>query len=358
VKKSELRQLIKEIVNTILEDPDGVTMVDPKSGRKKTTNYMQVEHVDCVVIFCNYENSPTFFAYRPADRAVYCNDTALEQQIHDRVFQKELHPVFQGSYATHSQLKVVLGKALNDPVFGAYEYDKQVRLFHARIFKWEDQFVFSCWEKLKIMKKHQSLIDQFMRDMGYTVENMRFEPGDYTETFMTYQELFGNTKIPTSRDDDVALKWREQLHLNPDLKKVVLKLPPNKLQKAADKMGMPVAQLKHLAGTFHETLNESTSADRFFWMDPNGKFFPVPPYGHEFWATQYLIKIKRYPLNQDAYEAMERLRWYRIVFTEYMGKKTLSYDHSRNRPPSTLQLRAIKDLAIELGADETKPQVF
>ena len=357
MKKSELRQLIKEIVNTILEDADGIYWSDPVTGKEYETNYMAVETVDSVIIFCHYQGNPMFFAYRPADRTIYCNDVALEQRIHDVVFQKELHPVFQGSYAAHNQLKVVLSKALNDPLFVNNAY-RTHRIIHARVFKMEDQFVFSCWEKMSTIKNHKSLIDQFMSDLGYTAENLRFEPSNFPNKFLTYKETFSGTAKPASRDDDAILKWKEQLHLNPDLKKVVLQLPLNKLQKVAAKMEMPVAQLKYLAGTFHETLNESTEADRFYWMDPNGRMHPVPRYGHEEWAEKFLRQTGDSPKNYDVYEAMDKLRWYRVIFTEYMGKKIVSYDHPKLRSPSPRQLKAIKDLAIELGADEVEAQLF
>ena len=363
MKKSQLRQLIKEIVTTILEDPDGVHWSNPTTGKEYETNYMDVDTVDSVDIFCHYQGKPMFFAYRPADRGIYCSDWALEQKITEAVYQKELHPVFHGSYAAHGQLKGVLSRALNDPVFAgddatARAYGRENRLIHSRVFKVEDHFIFSCWEKKNVLQKYKSLIDQFMKDLGYTAENMKFEPADFMNRYLSYQEVFGGTEKQASEDSDATLKWKELLHLNPDLKKAVLKLPSNKIEKAAGKMGISVAQLNHLAATFRESLNESTEADRFYWMDPNAKLVPVPRYGHEEWAELFLKQTLQSPKDHDIYGAMDRLRWYRIIFTEYMGKKIVSYDHSRDRPPSSRQLRAIKDLAIELGADEVEAQPF
>lgn len=358
MKKSELRQLIKEIVSAILEDPDGIHWSDPVTGKEHETFYTAVETVDSVDIFCHYQGKPMFFAYRPAERGIYCSDVALEQQIHDIVYQKELHPVFQGSYASHNQLKVVLSKALNDLTFTNSNYDEQLRIIHSRVFKKEDQFVFSCWEKKAVLQKYKSLIDQFMKDLGYTAENLQFEPVDFMNRYLNYQEVFGGVEKPASQDDDATLKWKEMLHLNPDLKKAVLKAPENKLQKTADKMNIPLAQLKHLAATFRESLNESTEADRFYWMDMNGKMHPVPRFGHEFWATDFLSRLNKYPRDNDVYGAMAHLKWYRVVFTEYMGKKFITYEFPEGRPPSPRQVKAIKDLGIELGADEIEGRHF
>lgn len=119
---------------------------------------------------------------------------------------------------------------------------------------------------------------------------------------------------------------------------------------------MKKAQLKSLITEIVRLVLMETIQPKFWWLDPEGKFHKVPAYGHWDWAFTYLTKVIGIPeekAKKDAYGIMAKYhRFYRVVLTEYGGKTILEYESPKDYPPSPRQLKAIKDMAIELSADE------
>lgn len=106
-------------------------------------------------------------------------------------------------------------------------------------------------------------------------------------------------------------------------------------------------------------MNEQTQS-KFWWLDPDGKHHRVPMYGHWDWGFHFLTKMKGVPeqdVRNDVYGTMAEHGWFRLVLVEHMGKKIMEYDVPPvGKPrPTDRQRKAIKDLAIEEGADEIMP---
>ena len=103
---------------------------------------------------------------------------------------------------------------------------------------------------------------------------------------------------------------------------------------------------------------DNVNPPKFWWIDPDAKFHQVPAYGHWDWGKAFLHLKKGYSLedaNKEVYQKMAEHGWFRVVLTDYMGKTVLEYDQPKRHFPSNRQIKSIKDLGIEVGADEVKP---
>ena len=116
---------------------------------------------------------------------------------------------------------------------------------------------------------------------------------------------------------------------------------------------------------------ESTEGS-FWWLSPEGKFYPVPSQSHGDWARNYLIKdvglsleevdgwknLKNLTSRERVYESpyyvLINMGWMRVgtyqdwIDDEYI-EKVIEYDNKKGNIPSTFLVRKIKDLAIKKG---------
>lgn len=92
---------------------------------------------------------------------------------------------------------------------------------------------------------------------------------------------------------------------------------------------------------------------RAWWMDPQGKLFDVykddPRYGHFNWARDWL-KARNQKSESPAFVLIQD-GWIRITYNYYLNK-ILHFDHSKSRKPSNQQMREMRNIAIEIGAEK------
>lgn len=122
------------------------------------------------------------------------------------------------------------------------------RVTHSRIYDTSNGYVISFWEKHDVIKNNKSHIEKMLRDIGHDPKQLIYEVSNFDNHFFTYSQMFEDTVKKEPTTDDLSIELKQKLHLNPDLKKAFLKLPPNRLQKAADSLKMPLIQLKQMIG--------------------------------------------------------------------------------------------------------------
>ena len=119
-------------------------------------------------------------------------------------------------------------------------------------------------------------------------------------------------------------------------------------------------QLKTLVKEIVQIVNEQISP-KFWWLDPSGTLHQVPAYGHWDWALIYLTQKEHFDkeeVEKNVYGNMLKLGWARVALFEYNGRKALEYDVSKRRPLTPRQLKELKDIAIEEGAEEIIPHPY
>lgn len=96
---------------------------------------------------------------------------------------------------------------------------------------------------------------------------------------------------------------------------------------------------------------------KFWWMDPRGRLTRVMKLdsqtGHHESALQVLQAMGVTP-QQDIFKQMYDLGWLRIAFKGDRGTYVVEFSTTPNHQPSTRQIDALKDLAVELGAHEIR----
>lgn len=107
-------------------------------------------------------------------------------------------------------------------------------------------------------------------------------------------------------------------------------------------------------GMKRDTLNESGRPSKFWWMDSNGELTPVgseqhAPVGRQILKQKFRQEI---PPHQDAFQPMYSKGYVRVAFTGLMVGYILEINYNPKNPPSSLQWKALKDLAIETGATD------
>ena len=354
MKKSQLRTLINEIVKLVCEDPDLMVMDTPQG---QVRLYYTSEHdTKAVLFYWKINDTPTYFAYSPLKHFIFCSDPGIEEGIEEYFINNKTNYVNQGRTDSHGSIKQDLIPALGS--LGIY-YDYQTdRIAQGRLFGYGETYGCSFWEDFDDLKPIRSLIRQSIEAVGIDPDKVLYEPSDYTGDPLQAWEFYHETnKEKTSTGAEAA--ERERLHLDPEFKKKMLHLPPDRLKLAADKLGMTTIQLKQMLGRdIAETSiikEASSTAGAFWWMDPDAKLHKVPRFGHWDWAKIFL-KSRGIQVEDDKiYTTMASLHWYRVTFTEYGGKTTIEYDNPKKYPMDRRQVQAVKDLAIEQHADEVTP---
>ena len=127
-----------------------------------------------------------------------------------------------------------------------------MRLVHGRVFEVSGQLIMSCWEKSDRLRSQKSDIDKLMDISGIDPKKVLYETSDAPEEFSSYEDTFGSGSDKESSDkskrSDSEIERLEKLHLDANLKKKILKLPPNKFQLAADKLNISTIELKNWLG--------------------------------------------------------------------------------------------------------------
>jgi hypothetical protein len=84
--------------------------------------------------------------------------------------------------------------------------------------------------------------------MGKDITKALFEFPNYKDRFLTYNEAFASMKPVQALSKTVEKALMKIQHLSPDAKKALIDMPINKLEKAADKLGITTIELKQALG--------------------------------------------------------------------------------------------------------------
>lgn len=119
---------------------------------------------------------------------------------------------------------------------------------------WEDEenpgyYLCSFWQNNDAVKKYKTQISNAFTLLNVNIHNTVFEFIGNTGKFFSYGDSFGTQK-PAIKSELSAEQIKALLkiqHLSPAAKKALLSAyPANKLQLAADKLGITLAQLRHI----------------------------------------------------------------------------------------------------------------
>jgi hypothetical protein len=219
----------------INESPDGFTINGDYYGLDETPT-----NVDGVLSIYGHEGNVYYLFYERPRNRILTNDPEFEDQAGARYYY---------NIRSHDDLlRQFIGSPDDSQEKGFYDDEMgNERLVHGRMYRIKGQFIFSMWETMKEVRQNRKNIENILSELGYDPTQITYEVGDYDNKFFTYEQTFENT-APEPTVSDAARKFKEKLHLNPDLKKQFLKLPVNRLQMYADRLRMPTIQLKQLLG--------------------------------------------------------------------------------------------------------------
>ena len=367
MSKKDLKLLLKEIVKLRNESPDTVAIDNDE------IDFTNTENVESILFYYIMEGKTVYFSYVPRDRKIYCNNKEYEQIIADYVNEHKEWPVYQGDADTHGTvIRIIMKTSLGQL--------QRTRLIHARLFRFDETidrdetFVFACWESKEKLKSNLQIVEQSLKDSGIDPQKAMYEPQDYEGEHLTYSEIKGITNKEPTTDEKTA--WlKQQLHINPDLKKLFLNLPPNRYQSVADKLNMTTIQLRQLLGrdvaeTKTESLNrqqlklllkeivqqvlepedslEEIPYDKPYggWLDPDLNFHEVEIEGHRPWALTYLkthTSKKKFSVEETTYDKMYKLGFIRVI----ISGDTLYYEYEEGHLPEPKKIKALKDFAVE-----------
>jgi dTMP kinase len=130
-----------------------------------------------------------------------------------------------------------------------------------------------------------------------------------------------------------------------------LALESEKIKPFVKKWG--VDQTKWV-GMKRSTVNESEMVSKFWWMDPVGGLTPVPGYGHAQKAAEILDRKFGYHVRyvKDGIPELQKKGFLRIGCNGLWGQNQIEINYLVQ--PNSTQWTALKDLAIEMGADTIK----
>lgn len=194
----------------------------------------------------------------------------------------------------------------------------------------------------KLNNKQKSALEDFAHEEEMPVldDSGRISINS-TKEFYDRQQNIAEIKIPE--------KLRKSLGLCP------------KCGKALTTKGIGIWECKCGYNGPNKSLNE-TGKDvggwHYWWLDPNLKFHPVEHEGHSEFAWDYLTHEKHMQPDEikggDVYYIMYGLGWVRVGLARYMEKWILTFNYEPGKYPTNRQIKALKDLAIEKGADELR----
>lgn len=99
-----------------------------------------------------------------------------------------------------------------------------------------------------------------------------------------------------------------------------------------------------------EPLMEHGQPSKYWWMDKDGNTIPVGPEQHAPKGREIL----GLPISSGVYQEMYDAGYLRIAFTGYWGTYQIELNYNPHKPPSLRQWKALKDLAIEMGAESIR----
>jgi hypothetical protein len=248
-----------KLTNLLLEHPDHICA---KTGQ--CSDYRNPDHVLGVCSVFNIDSKKVWFAYSVKKRKIFSNVPEYEDKI-EKYIEENKHfsyndqaiAVATGNPVTHKGIRYLLNSIfrVNGGFVGA-----DAKYSSSRLYSIGKSIVLTFWEDKNFVLTEKEIVKAMVTVMGYDYKKISYEVINLDGEFFSWDELFEGKKSNINRSeisaDDIELL--KQLHLNPTVKKMLLKLPSNRLEKAADKLNIPVIKLKQLIGRdISESLDEA-----------------------------------------------------------------------------------------------------
>ena len=163
-------------------------------------------------------------------------------------------------YPIHPNIMFALEKAgLIRSIKSGYEYrnDRPDIPVNGRIWEIKNgdykMYLVSFWNRENHFHNFEEEIEGCLKLAGVnSLDECLFEFIDGQNKWLTYEEVTGKKSIDTTKDEEETIKQLLKIqHIDPKAKSVIKSLqgaPTNNLQKAADKLDIPLIKLKQLLG--------------------------------------------------------------------------------------------------------------
>ena len=195
------------------------------------------------------------------DRLISSNEGLV-----DDVYGKKDLPLFKndvvgheldviGQFPAHYNIRKILSAT------GRFSIQPDRAILDGRLYEHEGKWYFPFWQPdlSVLLKKHKSLIDDFLKTIKVDHSKVFFEDENDERVYYTYDEVFGpnETPQPSSSDEQRRMKQMKQdLHLNKAvLDKAIVRALQSKpkdvnslYQRLEKQFDMPIAKIKHLYG--------------------------------------------------------------------------------------------------------------
>jgi len=227
------------------EDPDDLYYSDSISNH-------HLEHTDdnTIGIFSvfMFEDRKVTIAMDNRSRNIFIDDPIVEQKYKD-FNNGDLKFHRQNFY--HHYLHRPLEEA---GIVKDEDRDSDEFLVSARIWKIYDgdfagKFLCSFWQTYRTVKMNDTHVENAFVLLNIDIKNCMFEFLDKQGELVTFDQSFVKNDIGTTKSlSTKQIKALQQIqHFSPEAKKALLtQHPPNRLQLAADKLGVTYAQLRHI----------------------------------------------------------------------------------------------------------------
>lgn len=224
--------------------------IPPEYGvnRDKSVNFNDADS-----IFIIYGGLVVAMQETPTKMIYFSNDARVQRALNIPDFQKFLplgkNREFQLTHTHLGQLVKSAGHRAGYPL--SYESSDEFRYgdVAGRVWKFHEETTESAvvgfWQTIEVVRSKWNQVKWALEKLGVDWRVAEYTFTDVIYKKFTANDIIGVTKNPTF--DAKELEIKRQLHVSPQLKKAILQLPPNKLQKYADSTGVPVAKLKQLA---------------------------------------------------------------------------------------------------------------
>ena len=172
----------------------------------------------------------------------------------------------KGLVNSHTHMWTILDnlktKNVNIPNINYNKGEKKSKV-SGRIWGIQGKIYVTFWESQQNVKIKLRDVEEIIRDMGYVPEKALyvFNGKSDAEVAISYDELKNTVSVSGSEDESES-KLKRLIHLNPEIKKAMLNIGPDKLQTYADRLDMPLVKLKQIMGSLDE-VQTALSPDKY-----------------------------------------------------------------------------------------------
>lgn len=197
--------------------------------------------------FCVFIMYPTFSVWykRKNNQATFFSDNQLLNQILQR-FNGGPSQIHHTIRAVLHQISQSPNSPIPQPVENqTYQWEERSpEILSGRFWGIQGKLYVSFWQSKSDVKSHWDRVERLIHNVGFDPKKSQYLFGGTTteDALNSYEEVVKGLNIsqPIKPEDEL----RKKIHVNPRLKKALLKLPPDKLQVYADRMHVPIAKLK------------------------------------------------------------------------------------------------------------------